>query len=184
HPRLFGLERMPGTRTVVGAPAVTAPDEIPAVPLDVSTFAKAASAIAVEIVLDDLLRKLVQIAIENAGAQRGLFLQEVGSRLVVEAEGSVDRDMVALTRSSPLDRRDDLCKSVLHYVRKTGVSVVLGDAARDDRFGGDPYVVARAPRSILCVPVIHRGRFGGILYLENNLTTDAFAADRVQVLQI
>src|SRR5438093_7923570 len=40
--------------------------------LDLSTVAKAAHAIAVEIVLEDLLRKLMKIALENAGAQRGL----------------------------------------------------------------------------------------------------------------
>ena len=34
------------------------------------------------------------------------------------------------------------------------------------------------------IPVVHQGKFEGILYLENNLTTDAFTAERVRVLEV
>ncbi|HET9480876.1 MAG TPA: sigma 54-interacting transcriptional regulator, partial [Candidatus Polarisedimenticolia bacterium] len=169
-----------GSMAEAGAPAI---ETEPAF-LDISTFAKAANAIAVEIFLDDLLRKLVRIAIENAGAQRGLFLQEKDGRLVIEAEGSVDADEIRLPRSAPLDEGAALCRAVVHYARKTGQSVVVADASADDRFASDPYVAAARPRSILCVPVVHQGRLGGLLYLENNLSADAFTSDRVRVMQI
>src|SRR5262249_42667895 len=44
-------------------------------PLDIATVMKVAHAITSELVLEDFLRELVRIAIENAGAQRGVFLQ-------------------------------------------------------------------------------------------------------------
>ena len=47
-----------------------------------------------ELVLEDFLRELVWIAIENAGAQRGVFLQDQDGQLMVAAEGSVDAGTV------------------------------------------------------------------------------------------
>src|SRR5206468_1646468 len=154
-------------------------------PLDISTVSKAAHALAVEIVLEDLLRKLMKIALENAGAQRGFFLREENGALRIEAEGAVDRDEVRVLEATPLEERSDLfSQAVVHYVRKTGESIVLGNAPVDERFSGDPYISAAQPKSILCVPVVHQGKFGGILYLENNLTTDAFTADRIKTMRI
>ena len=60
----------------------------------------------------------------------------------------------------------------------------MGDATRDERFAGDGYILASRSKSILCVPVAHQGRLRGILYLENNLTTDAFTPDRIEVMRI
>ena len=154
-------------------------------PLDISTVSKAAHAIAVEIVLEDLLRKLMKIALENAGAQRGFFLREENGALRIEAEGAVDRDEVRVLEATRLEERSDLfSQAVVHYVRKTGESIVLGNAPVDERFSGDPYICSARPKSILCVPVVHQGKFGGILYLENNLTTDAFTADRIRIMHI
>ena len=39
-------------------------------------------------------------------------------------------------------------------------------------------------RSVVCIPVIHQGKSTGILYLENNLTANAFTAERVRVLHV
>ncbi len=152
--------------------------------LDIGTVTKAAHAIAVEMDLEDLLRKLLRIALENAGAQRGIFLVERDGRLLVEAEGRVDPDAVEVLQAVPLESSDRLAKAVVHYVHKTGESVVLGDATADERFSSDPYIASTHPRSILCVPVVHQGKAEGVLYLENNLTRDAFTVDRVKVMHI
>ena len=154
------------------------------VSLDIVTVTKAARAIGMEIELEELLRKLMKIAIENAGAQRGLFLQELEGGLVIQAEGSVDQDFVSVLEAVPVENSRKLSLAIVHYVQKTGKSVVLGDALADDRFLGDPYVASTRPKSILCVPVVHQGKFSGILYLENNLAANAFTADRTEVMHI
>jgi transcriptional regulator with GAF, ATPase, and Fis domain len=152
--------------------------------LDVFSVIKAAHALAGEIVLEELLRKLMQIALENAGAGRAFFLQEKEGRLVVEAEGKVGSEAVSVLASAPLESTPDVSRAVVQYVRKTGESVVIGDAATDQRFASDPYIRSGRPKSILCLPVVHQGKVGGILYLENDLTTEAFTADRIQVLDV
>jgi len=152
--------------------------------IDVGSVVKAAHALSGEIVLEELLRKLMSIVIENAGAERGVFLQEKEGALVVEAEGRVGRDTVRLLESLPFDSGTGFSRAVVQFVRKTGESVVLDDIARDDRFHADPYVGAAKPKSVLCVPVVHQGRLGGILYLENNLAAGAFTPERIRILDV
>jgi len=154
-----------------------------ALSVDVASVTRAAHALASEIVLEELLRKLMHLSLENAGAERGLFLQEKAGRLVIEAEGNVGHAAVEV-RSVPLESNSSLCHGIVQYVRKTGQSVVLGDAGSDGRFAADPYIRSVQPRSVLCMPVVHQGKLGGILYLENNLTSDAFTADRLAVLDV
>jgi two-component system sensor histidine kinase/response regulator len=62
--------------------------------------------------------------------------------------------------------------------------VVVADAATDTRFAQDPDIARRAPRSVLCLPLIHRGTLTGILYLENNLASDTFAPERIRILEL
>jgi len=47
----------------------------------------------------------------------------------------------------------------------------------------DPYVRGNQPRSVLCLPIFKEAKVIGALYLENNLTSRAFTADKVAVLE-
>ncbi|HSB71082.1 MAG TPA: sigma 54-interacting transcriptional regulator [Candidatus Methylomirabilis sp.] len=153
-------------------------------PLDMSTVMKAAQAIAGEIELGKLLAKLMRIAIENAGAERGSLVLEHGGRWLVHAEGSMEAVEVRLRDATPLHEAQGLPIGLVNYVRRTSESLVLRDARSDERSGADPYILRHQPRSILCVPVLHQGRLMGVLYLENNLTSDAFTPERIELMQI
>ena len=149
-----------------------------------ATVLKVARAIAVEIELDALLRSLMKIALENAGAQRGVFLQERDGSWFIEAEATADADLVRVRQSTPWEAADDVSHSVVRYVGRTGRDLVVGNLAADERFAGDPYISRANAKSVLCVPVGHQGRSAGLLYLENNLTTDAFTPDRIEMMRI
>jgi predicted ATPase/signal transduction histidine kinase len=150
--------------------------------LDLSTVLKAAQAISGEIMLDRLLDKLMQIAIENAGAQRGVFILKRESRFVIQADRTVGVES-ATTLPAPVDDQR-LSSAIVHYVARTGESVVLNDAAVEGMFTRDPYIVRRRPRSVLCAPLLNQGKQVAIVYLENNLTAGAFTADRLEVLRL
>jgi PAS domain S-box-containing protein len=77
-----------------------------------------------------------------------------------------------------------LPESVLHYVLRTRESVILDDAAAQSPFAADPYLRQRQARSILCLPLITRAELIGVLYLENTLTSRAFAPARSAVLKL
>ncbi len=156
----------------------------PSTSLDMSTVIKVAHAIASEIELEGLQRQLMRLALENAGAQRGLFLLHREGQLNVEALASADAAGVVTGGQIPSDQIEAFASSVVRYVQRTGEGLVIGDASLDERFSGDPYIQRAGVKSILCVPVGHQGRQGALLYLENNLTAQVFTPARTEMMRI
>lgn len=159
--------------------------------LDLATVMKASQALSGEIVLGDLLTKLMQIVLENAGAEKGFLLLEKSGQLLIEASGTVGINEITVQQSIPLqkletsDRAPSLLPiSVINYVARTEESLVLRNASTEEIFATDAYIVAQKPKSVLCAPILHQGKLTGVLYLENNLTTGAFTQDRLEVLQL
>ncbi|GFE71428.1 AAA family ATPase [Chroococcus sp. FPU101] len=155
--------------------------------LDLATVMKASQAISGEIELEQLLKSLMKILIENAGAQTGFLISENAGSWKIEASGEVDSSLDATptrisTTQISLDRRVPI--SIIHYVERTKESVVLHDATQDQNFSNDPYIQSRQTRSILCTPLFNQGQLNGIVYLENSLTAGAFTTDRLEVIQL
>jgi PAS domain S-box-containing protein len=156
--------------------------------LDLSSVLKASQAISGEIVLGALLSRMMRLVMENAGAQRGILLLNGTSGLTIEASGDIDQE-IAVLQSIPLAQAAAgpaplLPSTIVNYVARTHDSVVLNNAAGEGGFANDSYIASRQPRSILCVPLLNQSRLAGILYLENNLTSDAFTTDRIEILRL
>ncbi|HXV42867.1 MAG TPA: adenylate/guanylate cyclase domain-containing protein, partial [Anaerolineae bacterium] len=155
--------------------------------LDLASVLKASHAISGEIVLDQLLEKLMKIVIENAGAQHGYLILEEDGRWVIEAEAKAEAEIgaeVKALQSMPVEQSEKLPSAVINYVTRTKEHIVLNDAGHEGMFTKDPYISHNQPKSILCAPLINQGKLNGLLYLENNLTTSAFTPDRLEVLNI
>ncbi len=150
--------------------------------LDLSTLMKASRAISGEMVLADLLKKMMQIVIENAGAQKGFLLLENKEIWSIEAEGAVASADVQVLQSLPI--ASNLPGLIVQFVTRTLEPVVLHDATRAGNFTHDSYIVQHHPQSILCFPLLNQGILTGMLYLENNLTPGAFTPERVEVLDL
>ncbi len=151
--------------------------------LDVHSVIKTSQAISQEIVLDNLVKKILQIVVENAGAQRGILLLKKEDTLVVEAVTSVNDEEVTL-ESLPMEDYEEIAHSIVHFVEHTGKHAVIQDAQQDGRFASDPYVLEQKPKSILGVPLIYQTKFLGVLYLEHSLLTGAFTPARLEVLNL
>ena len=154
------------------------------IPLDFNTVIKASQAIAGEIFLDKLLAKMMHIVIENAGAQKGFLILKKENQWTIEAEGNIDKNKVAVLQSMSIEANDAVSASVIHYVARTQENVVLDDAINKGEFTRDPGIQQNQAKSVLCTPLINQGKVSGILYLENNLVTGAFTAERVELLNL
>jgi histidine kinase len=176
HPQL--LAQAPAAEAK-SAPAVASTS----VELDLETVVRASQVLSGEIVLARLLERIMQIVLENAGAQRGFLIMKEGAQLAIEAEGTVDRQ-AAVAPALPVEQSQGLSPAMVSYVARTRESIVLRDAAKEGLFTSDPYVVRAQPRSVLCTPLIHQGQLVGVLYLENNLAADTFTPGRLEVQQI
>lgn len=164
--------------------AAAAKGEIGTEGLDVLSIVKASQTISGEIVLEQLLKQLMKIVLENAGAERGVLILCEADELFIEASGGIEQDSVSVLQSIPVQDNTFMSLAIVQYVLRTKEAVVLADAVHNGMFTRDPYVTKHQPKSILCMPILSQGELSGILYLENNATTYAFTSERLQVLSL
>ncbi|MEG5031835.1 AAA family ATPase [Microcoleus sp. AT3-D2] len=181
YPQLFTLDlptkkNISTTTSTTGSPSSSS--------LDIATVMKASEAIAGEIVQDKLLSRLMKNLIENVGAQKGYLIIETHGKLLIEAEGVMNDERITVLQSEPVENCPELSEAIINYVARTQENLVLNDATREGNFTNDPYIKARQPKSILCAALMNQGQLAAIVYLENNLTAQAFTPDRLEVLQL
>lgn len=175
HPQLRKDELAPAPTSTIGTSVER---------LDVGTVLKAAQAVSGEIVLGELIKTLLRIAIEHAGAERGLLILFPGDEPRVAAEATTGRGQIEVrlrqTDASPAE----LPESVLHTVIRTRQSVILDDASAHNPFPADEYILQKHARSVLCLPLVKQAKLIGVLYLENNLASHVFTSSRISVLEL
>ncbi len=152
--------------------------------LDLSTVMKATRAISSEIEMHRLLSEVMHSVIENAGAQNGFLLMEREGKWVIVAQGKIDKAEVDIPGPISIEEGDIVSLGVVRFVARTQKRVLLNDAVNQGEFVSDPYIRHEMVKSLLCAPLLSRGRLIGILYLENNLATNAFTPERVQFLEM
>jgi predicted ATPase/transcriptional regulator with GAF, ATPase, and Fis domain len=164
--------------------STTSTIDTPVGQLDVETVVKASQALSSEIVLSKLIEKLMRIAVEHAGAERGLLILLSGAETRIEAVATTGHGKVEVAVRPTVITPDDLPQSTLQYVIRTRERVVLDDASVGNLYSGDEYVRRKRPRSVLCLPILKQAKLVGAFYLENRLTPRAFTSDRVALLEV
>jgi predicted ATPase/signal transduction histidine kinase/GAF domain-containing protein len=158
--------------------------EAPQEQLDLATVVKIYQTVSGEIVLEKLIETLMIIAVEHAGAERGLLVFPRGDVQQIEAEATTGRDAVVVRLLGMPATPSELPVSVLQYVIRTEESVILDDASAQNPFLGDEYIRRKRARSILCMPLVKQAKLIGLLYLENNLASHVFTPARISVLKL
>ena len=156
------------------------------VAFDLATIMKASQAISSEIELEQLLHALMQILIENAGAQTGYLLLENAGEWTIEATCELSESVQGCATQVLLSTliANRLPESIIHYVIRTHESVILNDATREGNFINDAYIQHHQTQSVFCLPLLNQSKLIGVLYLENQLATGVFTPDRSQVLHL
>jgi PAS domain S-box-containing protein len=177
-------ELYPLLREEVPVPAPAGTIGAPVEYLDLATVIKVSHAISGEIVLNKLINKLMRIALEQAGAERGLLILARGNDQRIEAEASSDCDKVTVHFRRSLVAPSELPESLLRHVIRTQESVTLHDALTENLFSEDEYIQRKRPRSVFCLPLIKQRKLMGVLYLENNLAPGVFTPNRLATLEL
>jgi predicted ATPase/signal transduction histidine kinase len=150
--------------------------------LDLATVIKVSQALSGEMELRRLIDTLVRLAVEHAGAERGVLLLSQGSELWQEAQAVVGDNSIAVHQENVPDGK--LSDAIVQYVMRSREVVIVDDAVNDPAYSIDSYVMARRIRSILCLPLITESKVVGVLYLENNLAPGVFTPSRTSVLKL
>ncbi|MCI5131407.1 MAG: sensor domain-containing diguanylate cyclase [Candidatus Electrothrix sp. EH2] len=132
--------------------------------------------------LDELLEKIMDKTIELLGAEKGiLFLYPEDSNLPQELEVRVARNVECI------DSDDDTfftSRSIIRKVEKEKVPLIIGDAVTDDLFREQESVINYGLRSVLCVPILHRNKLLGAVYLDNRMISGLFNREDLWVLEL
>jgi signal transduction histidine kinase len=158
--------------------------EVEASLASIDTVIKALQAVSSEINLESLIKTFMVIAVEHAGAGRGLLVLPREGQLWVEAEATAGASTVEVNLRRALVASSELPDSVLQYVSRTQEPVILYDGSNDELFLADDYTIQRRPRSLLCLPLVKQAELIGVLYLENNQASHVFTPARVAVLKL
>lgn len=126
--------------------------------VDLVAVIRLSQALSTELVLERLFEKLVLLAVEHAGAVRGVLVSVPDLCLEAVAEGG----QVSLPRRPLTDA--DLPAAIVRRVLRTQESVREGP--------------------LLCLPLVRQGVTTGLLYLEQALTESVFTERHLSVLEL
>ncbi len=73
--------------------------------------------------------------------------------------------------------------SLIHFVKREGKAVLSADTASDDRFSGRESIVGVGGRSIMCAPLLAKGDFLGVIYLDTESLQQPFLHPDLNLLQ-
>src|SRR6202011_3766480 len=177
-------QRYPNLHEERAPASSTATIGTPVEQLELGTAIKASHAVSGEIVLEKLIETLLVIAVEHAGAERGLLILPRGEEHRIEAEARTGRDKVEVQLGQRFITPAELPESVLRYVVRTQESVILDDASTQNRFSEDDYLRQSRSSAVLCLPLVRQAKLMGVLYLENNLAPGVFTSSRFALLEL
>jgi len=149
---------------------------------DIETLMEGSQMLSREIVFDKLINSLMHIVMVNAGASRGFLIMPESEKLIVKAEITKTKSEATLIDVPLESREQDLSLSIVSFVVRTKQPLSLNDAIHTGSFTKDPYVLDKKPKSILCFPLLQQEHLKGVIYLENESTSNAFPPHRVKVL--
>ena len=146
---------------------------------DLNTIIKVNHALSSENTPEGLLRKMLEIVMQNASVTYGvIILKSENEKLISLAAGSNEKITI-------FDKYEEQNKklfpaSVVNYAARIK-SVFVSDNFREEKkFSFDVYNQSNHPVSVCAIPIIINDRVLGILYLENNLAEAAFDSRRIE----
>ncbi len=146
--------------------------------IDFGSVIKAAQALSSTIQLDELLKQLTQIILQNSGAEKCVLVLPHDDIWQVRAISTLNETELC---TAPLDHHPNIPTKLIQYVKRMQEVVVI-DNLETDLPVIDDYLRERQPKSLLCLPILNQGHLAGIIYLKNRSTAGVFTRDRIMVI--
>jgi transcriptional regulator with GAF, ATPase, and Fis domain len=127
--------------------------------------------------LGELLDALMDAVIEITNADKGFLVLMEGETLDVKVARNLKRENIA-------DAVAQLSDAIVAKVIKTRRPVIISDAMHDIEFSGSKSVMQLKLTSVICCPLLDRGRLIGLIYVGNDSVVDLFQDDTMKVLTV
>ncbi|MBN2149060.1 MAG: SpoIIE family protein phosphatase [Anaerolineales bacterium] len=133
--------------------------------------------------LDDVLNRVMDEVITTMRAERGFIMLTEYT-----GEPSQPRLSIKVARGMEHNSLDmpafQVSRGVVERVAKDKKAVLTNDAQIDDRFSGRQSVRLLGLRSILCVPLIVKEEFSGLVYVDNRIQAGIFTNADLELLSV
>lgn len=149
--------------------------------LDLNSIVKVSTTLAGEIVFEKMLNQLMRIVSENIGANRAALILPKNDELILTAYWEVGQQEMSI-QNIYLDESENLPITLIRYIERTRLKVLLGSAWQDQLHGKDPYLQTQKAKSVLGMPLINKNELQGILYVENTLLQNVFTSENAKFL--
>ena len=127
--------------------------------------------------LTELLDKLMDAVIQITNADKGFLILAEGETLDIKVARNLNRENIA-------DAITQLSDSIIAKVVRSRKPVIISDAMHDDEFSSAKSVMHLKVSSVICVPLLDRGRLLGLIYVGNDSIRDLFQDQTLRVLTV
>jgi adenylate cyclase len=131
-------------------------------------------AIGLELDLDRLLNRILELSFDFLPADRGVIL-------LFDQDAEL-RPRAVRTRSEKPNEEIVLSNSIIREALKEKAAVLSSDAMIDSRFSGSHSIIMQGIRSSMAVPILHKGEMLGMMILDSQVATGAFGEKDLQIL--
>ncbi|MBE9205251.1 AAA family ATPase [Nostoc sp. LEGE 06077] len=152
--------------------------------LDFGAILKASRALLSAIKLEELITNLMQVLLQNSGAQKIALILPEKADWTVAAVATVENLAQPVFSPHPLDRSTDVPIKMIYAVKHTLQPIIIHDMTKEYNWEADSYIQQYLPKSTVCTPIVNQGKLIGVLYLENSLTTEVFTSERIEILDL
>ncbi|WP_417460708.1 AAA family ATPase [Kordiimonas sp.] len=149
---------------------------------DIDMVAEASRLLGSEMHLPELLRTLMRLMLASSGAGRGVLLLKSEKGITPAASAEVGDEVLSVQVLEELQSTPPTFpQSVVDKVATTRDTLVLANEKAVASHELDSYIRDHQPKSILALPLVHKGELLGVLYMENRLTAGAFTPQRCEL---
>ena len=127
--------------------------------------------------LTELLDALMDAVIEITNADKGFLVLLEGDTIDVKIARNLNRENIA-------DAVSQLSDSIIAKVVRSRKPVIVSDAMRDDEFASAKSVMQLKVSSVICVPLLDRGRLLGLIYVGNDSIRSLFQQQTLRILTV
>jgi PAS domain S-box-containing protein len=164
---------------------------------DLVSIIQSAQTLTSTLEITELVQQLLQIILENSGAQTCMLALPVGDKWEIQSMATVDTPGKKLIQhNSPISNqaRNSLTNNLeypeklIYWIKNTKTSLVF-DARKPPSIDGttaafinDRYLLEYQPQSVFVLPISKQDRVLGVVYLEHRHTPDLFTDSKITAI--
>jgi PAS domain S-box-containing protein len=164
-------------------------DRSPVKSFDLVSVIQSAQTLTSTLEIKELVQQLLQIILENSGAQTCMLALPAGDKWQIQSMATVHKTNSTSTQAGqPVTNDLEYPEKLIYWVKNTQTTLVF-DARKPPTINGttaafinDRYLLEHQPQSIFVLPIAKQNRVLGVVYIEHRHTSDLFTNSKTTAI--